>query len=264
MPFGPYPDATCPTGTTLAIEEAGRDLREVCQGASGLVAATCPAGSTPYYAATEARETSAVCVPSTTALYEATMSGGDFPCRAGDAFASADGGSTWKCLPSGSAAPAAPSGGGSLDTLSSRLSALRTQYTTLATQATATPAQMSTLLPQIQSVNQQIASVLDEMVTQLQYARAGANSDAYRTQLVEQLARIQMDYNGLKTNTDALQTLQRIRSFQDTSWRSTLFMYLAGFLGAAILLVLVMLFRRQKNVSASAPAMSPTAIPPLT
>jgi hypothetical protein len=131
------------------------------------------------------------------------------------------------------------------------------------TRATTTPSQVQTLLPQIQTVNQQIAAVLDQMITQTQYAKPGPNSDTYRTQLVEQLTRIQSDYNGLKTNTDALQTLRRIRSFQDTSWQSTLFIYLAGFLVVALLLVLVMLFRRQKSESPIAPSMSPTATPPL-
>jgi hypothetical protein len=131
-------------------------------------------------------------------------------------------------------------------------------------QGASTPAQIQTLLPQIQSVNQQIAAVLDKMLTQMQYTPPGPNSDTVRAQLVEQLARIQADYNGLKTNTDALQTLRRIRSFQDTSWQSSLFLYLAGFLVVALLLVLVMLFRRQKSVSAIAPTSSPAAMPPLT
>jgi hypothetical protein len=130
-------------------------------------------------------------------------------------------------------------------------------------QGAQTPAQIQTLLPQIQSVNQQIAAVLDQMITQTQYVPPGPNSDTYRDQLVEQLTRIQSDYNGLKNNTDALKTLRRIRSFQDTSWQSTLALYLTGFLVVALLLVLVMLFRRQKSVSPTAPSMSPTAMPPL-
>ena len=193
-----------------------------------------------------------------------TTSGGDFPCQAGDALASADGGSSWKCLPSGSTASSASSSGGSLDTLSTQLASLRSQYTALASQAVTTPAQLQTLLPQIQSLNQQIASVLDRMLTEMQYARQGPNSDAYRTQLVEQLTRIQSDYNGLKTNTDTMQTLNRIRAFQDTTWQGTLFTYLGILLIAAVVLVLVMLFRRQKSESATMPSASPAAIPPLT
>jgi hypothetical protein len=127
-----------------------------------------------------------------------------------------------------------------------------------------TPAQLQTLLPQIQSLNQQIAAVLDRMLTEMQYARQGPNSDAYRAQLVEQLTRIQSDYNGLKTNTDTMQTLNRIRAFQDTTWQGTLFTYLGILLIAAVVLVLVMLFRRQKSESATMPSASPAAIPPLT
>lgn len=151
-----------------------------------------------------------------------------------------------------------------LDELQTRLTSLRSQYTSLAAQATATPAQMQTLLPKIQSLNQQIAAVLDQMLQEMQYAREGSNSEAYRAQLVEQLTRIQSDYNGLKTNTDALQTLQRIRSFQDDSWKGTLFTYLAVFLGVAVLLVIVMLVRRQASASTMAPSASAAAMPPLT
>lgn len=151
-----------------------------------------------------------------------------------------------------------------LDELNTQLTSLRAQYTTLAEQAVASPSQITTLLPQIQSVNQQIAAVLDQMLTELQYARQDPNSDTYRTQLVEQLTRIQTDYNGLKANTDTMQTLHRIRAFQDTTWTSALFSYVAMFLLAAVVLVLVMLFRRQAKASASVPSASPAAMPTFT
>jgi hypothetical protein len=151
-----------------------------------------------------------------------------------------------------------------LDELNTQLTSLRAQYTQLASQATANPSQVATLLPQIQTLNQQIASVLDQMLQEMQYAQQNANSEAYRDQLVEQLSRIQMDYNGLKANTDTMQTLRRIRSFQDDSWKSPLFTYIALLLVAALVLVLVMLFRRQKKDSATMPSTSPAAIPPLT
>jgi chromosome segregation ATPase len=148
--------------------------------------------------------------------------------------------------------------------LTAQYTSLRADYTTLANQATANPGQIQTLLPQIQSVNQQIASVLDQMLTQMQYANGDGNSEAYRDQLVEQLTRIQSDYNGLKTNTDAMQTLRRIRSFQDTSWQSSLMLYLALFLVFGGILALVVIFRRHTNASASAPSPSPAAMAPLT
>ena len=148
--------------------------------------------------------------------------------------------------------------------LTTQYTALRAQYTTLANQATANPGQIQTLLPRIQSVNQQIAAVLDQMLTQMQYANDGSNSETYRAQLVEQLARIQMDYNGLKTNTDAMQTLRRIRSFQDTSWQSSLMLYIGLFVVIAGLLALLVMFRRHASTSTIAPSPSPAAIAPLT
>jgi hypothetical protein len=148
--------------------------------------------------------------------------------------------------------------------LTTQYTALRAQYTTLANQATANPGQIQTLLPRIQSVNQQIAAVLDQMLTQMQYANDGSNSETYRAQLVEQLARIQMDYTGLKTNTDAMQTLRRIRSFQDTSWQSSLMIYIGLFVLVAGLFALLVMFRRHSSTSTSAPMTSPTTMPPLT
>jgi hypothetical protein len=261
--FGNYPDGTCAPGSTLRSPIFPGQIPCVSPEGVGLYH-VCPSGSTPYSITTEDRVTAAICVPTSTAVYpRTTVNPAVFPCNTGDYLGfSATG---MKCIPAGSSATTSSSGSGgeSLNELSSRLTALRSQYTDLANRATTTPSQVQTLLPQIQTVNQQIAAVLDQMLSQMQYAQRGPNSDTYRTQLVEQLTRIQSDYNGLKTNTDALQTLRRIRSFQDTSWQSTLFIYLVGFLVVALLLVLVMLFRRQKSVSPIAPTMSPTATPPL-
>jgi hypothetical protein len=151
-----------------------------------------------------------------------------------------------------------------MDELNVRYADLRGQYDALIAQTLTSPATISTTLPQIQSLNQQIAAVLDQMLTDLQYARNGPNSDAYRDRLLEQLTRIQTDYTGLKTNTDSLETLRRIRSFQDDSWKPSLLLHVVALVAAAILLVLLMLFRRQTSESTIAPPMSPTAMPTLT
>jgi uncharacterized protein involved in exopolysaccharide biosynthesis len=156
--------------------------------------------------------------------------------------------------------PPSSSSGGDLNT---QYKALKAQYDTLVTRAVADPTTLQTALPQIQSINQQMATILDQMLVELQAARNGPNSDAYRDELTATLARIQMDYNGLKTNTDALQTLRRIRSFQDTSWQPMLNLYLALFLIFGIVLVLVMLFRRQTKESTPATIASPPAMPTL-
>lgn len=265
MPLGPYPDATCPTGKTLNIQRF--DGTKVCrtnENDQSPSVPTCPAGATVYSIMTDTYEQKVICVPAGTATYaHGDVSGRDFPCRAGDYFGTSS--ETWTnfvCIPSTTTTGSSSSTG--LDELNTRLASLRSQYTALASQAVTTPAQLQTLLPQIQSLNQQIATVLDQMLQEMQYARQGPNSDAYRTQLVEQLTRIQSDYNGLKTNTDTMQTLNRIRAFQDTTWQGTLFTYLGILLIAAIVLVLVMLFRRQKKESATMPSASPAAIPPLT
>lgn len=151
-----------------------------------------------------------------------------------------------------------------LDELSKQLTALRAKYTSLADQAATNPERAQTLLPEIQAVNQQIAAVLDKMVTQTQYTSQDPNSEAYRNQLIEQLARIQMDYNGLKMNTDTMETLRRIRGFQDTSWKGSLGLYVLLLLVAAGMLVLTIVLRRQTKDKTAAPSASTAAITPLT
>lgn len=151
-----------------------------------------------------------------------------------------------------------------IDDLNSQYTKLQADYDALIAQALADSSKLPTVLPQIQTLNQQMATVLDNMLKELQYAREGPNSDAYRDELVATLARIQSDYNGLKTNTDALQTLKRIRAFQDTTWQSSLNLYVGLFLLFTISLVLLMVFRHYKKASTTAPITSPTAMPPLT
>jgi hypothetical protein len=259
--FGIYADGACPAGSTMNSPIFPGRLPCVSPEGVGIYH-VCPSGSTPYSITTEDRVTAAICVPTSTAVYpRTTVNPAVFPCNTGDYLGFSDTG--MKCIPAAAAAPATTTGDG-LEALTTRLTALRAQYTTLANQATAAPAQIQTILPQIQTVNQQIAAVLDQMLTQMQYAREGANSETYRSQLVEQLARIQLDYNGLKTNTDAMQTLQRIRSFQDTSWQSTLMLYIGLFVFVAGLFALVVMVRRYTNTSASAPSPSPAAMAPLT
>lgn len=264
--FGIYPDATCPDGRRTFFGGDGIKSCRTSTSDSSPVALTCATG-TPYAIVTEGREFKSICVPSTTTTYAGSTTGGpeDWPCRPGDYFGTSA--ETWTghvCIPATTATGGATPPATGLDALSAQYTSLKAQYTTLANQAAATPAQVPTLLPQIQSVNQQIASVLDQMLQAMQYARQSPNSDAYRDQLVETLSRIQSDYNGLKTNTDALETLRRIRGAQDESWKGPLFLYLMAFLAAALLLTLVILFRGQKKESPTAPASSPAAIPALT
>lgn len=236
-------------------------------------APTCSAGTTLYRVVVAGAYTDPkfICVPSSTVTYPLLSSDSTtFPCRTGDYAGTNkdDGGiEDFVCVPATTSSSSSSSGSSStsgLDTLTTQYSSLKSQYATLAEEVLADPSKMSQRLPQLQSLNQQIASVLDQMLRAMQYARQSPNSDAYRDELVATLGRIQTDYNGLKTNTDTLETLRRIRGAQDESWRGPLFVYLMAFLAAAILLVLVIVLRRQKSESATAPATSPSAIPPLT
>ena len=263
--FGIYTDGTCPAGTTMSTSLNFNAWP--CAGTDGTkVPHVCVTGSVPYMIVDEARTSHAVCVPTSTAVYDRhQVDPTVFPCTAGDYLGMSSTGS--KCVPSASAATTTTTtttSSGSVEDLNTQYTTLKASYDALVAKTLTEPATLPTVLPQIQAINQQMAAVLDKMLTQLQYARDGPNSDAYRSKLTETLARIQMDYNGLKTNTDALQTLKRIRSFQDTAWQPMLSLYLGLFLFFGIILVLVMLFRRQTKASTPAPMTSTPAIPSFT
>lgn len=138
------------------------------------------------------------------------------------------------------------------------------QYTQLIDETIGDPSTLNANLPKITATATQLAAVLEEMTRQLATVSTPTTTlEQERDVLLQRLRQIQLDYNGLLQNTDKLETLRRIRDYQDTSWRSTFNLYLIPFFILALVLFLVVLFVRQRDATSSSP-MSATTSPSLT
>ena len=142
--------------------------------------------------------------------------------------------------------------------------ALATQYETLANEALANPSKMQGNIEKMKAINTQMAAILDNAIRDM--TATGPTSDlvTQRDELVKKLVRIQKDYNGLLVNTDKLETLRRIRGFQETDWKSKLNIYIIALAVLSVLLALFILFRRQKTLSTAMAPMSATSTPTFT
>ena len=134
-------------------------------------------------------------------------------------------------------------------------------YMRLVDETLATPSKATENLPKITALAKRLAEILDERAKQLAMVPSPSSSlEAERDELVKRLRRIQMDYSGLLQNTDKLETLRRIRSYKDTSWRGSFNAYLIAFLVLALLVVLVVLgmsYRAKSAIIPTNPTMSP-------
>lgn len=151
-----------------------------------------------------------------------------------------------------------------MDALRSEYATLTTQYNALIDEAVRDSSKIAANFPKIVEVAQSRSSLVDRMLQQI----AMANQDSteiqqLRDELVVTLQRIQQDYNGLQQNTDKLETLRRIRSFQDDSWKWTLIRYLTAFVVLAVIVFFVVLFARQRDKANTNPSTA-TINPPLT
>ena len=141
---------------------------------------------------------------------------------------------------------------------------LAQQYQSLADEALRDPTKLQTNTEKMKSINTQMARLLDGAISDMTSGGARGDLASQRDALVEKLRRIQREYNGLLVNTDKVQTLRRIRGFQEEDWKGKLKLYIIFFSILAGIMFLVILFKRQKADSTNIAPMSPTSMPPLT
>jgi len=141
---------------------------------------------------------------------------------------------------------------------------LAEQYQALADEAIANPSKLQANTEKMKALNVKMSGILDSMITEMTTAGATGALAKERDELIEKLRRIQRDYNGLLVNTDKLETLRRIRGFQESDWKKQLRLYILFFAILAGVVFLVVLFKRQKVESTNIAPMSPTSMPPLT
>lgn len=113
--------------------------------------------------------------------------------------------------------------------------------------------------PRIMDTMYEMEVVVNEMLETVALSnQAPSEIQALRDELLHRLRRIQQDYNGLKTNTDKLETLRRIRAFQDESWKTPLTTYLIVFFVLVVLVFFAILFMRQRDKTTINPTMVTT------
>ena len=153
-----------------------------------------------------------------------------------------------------------------MDELNKRYASLTSQYDQLVQDTLANPEKLDQNVEQVIKINTQISSTLDEMIGILTLAKS-SNTDmlVYRDELLAKLAKIQKEYNGLTSNSDKLETLRRIRAFQDESWKSTLRIYLFALIAVVIVVAIVLMFKKSQTDDMT-PTMPTSAamMPPLT
>lgn len=140
---------------------------------------------------------------------------------------------------------------------------LALQYQTLADDAISDPNKMHDNVEKMKVINARMAEILDATIHDLSQAGPEGEIEKQRDELIQKLVRIQKDYNGLLVNTDKLETLRRIRGFQESDWKKRLNLYFLIFVAIAVIFFFVLLFRRQKVVSTNTAPTSATSAPPL-
>jgi hypothetical protein len=151
------------------------------------------------------------------------------------------------------------------------LAALRTQYINKVAEYdsivnSAVASNDTTKIARIRQLNQEISAILDQMLQKIAETKQSTPVlVSERDELVKKLRRIQFDYNGLLVNTDALETLRRIREQESGSNSKALTRYLFFFFVICLLVMLAMLFFKKGSyssitTSAPTPNMTPAFI----
>lgn len=120
---------------------------------------------------------------------------------------------------------------------------------------------------QIKTLNIEISAILDKMMEQLAMVKQdNASFIAQRDQLYKNLQRIRREANALAQDKDTLETLRRIREFDESESKTSLNIYVVAFLILALVVLLVLVFKRpapQSDMTMTMPS-NPAAIPAFT
>ena len=120
-------------------------------------------------------------------------------------------------------------------------------------------------LPLIRSMSEGIQRTLNRMIENVTYLkRETPDLKTERDKLLEDLRRIQRDYNAMLANTDDLETLRRIREQEGGAARRELLIYLMAFLFVSIMLVIYLVYTGRKTPTSPTTAAMPTMSPTLT
>lgn len=124
----------------------------------------------------------------------------------------------------------------------------------------------ATKLDKVKQLNTELSKLLEQMIEKMTFLKTETPAlKIERDRLVEKLRRIQMDYNGMLVNTDALETLRRIREQESGLAKRDLYRHLAFFFVIAIGIVLMIIFvKGQSRMNSTETSTSvPRMMPPL-
>jgi hypothetical protein len=107
-------------------------------------------------------------------------------------------------------------------------------------------------IPKIKELNAGLAKTLNAMIEKMTFLKKDSpDLKVERDKLVQQLSRIQADYNGLMVNKDKLETLRRIRQQESKEGDRWLYWYLIAFLLLALVLILYLVFHGKSEPTAT-------------
>jgi hypothetical protein len=120
-------------------------------------------------------------------------------------------------------------------------------------------------LPEIRKLNQELSDILNAMLEIVATTKqSSGNLSAVQQDLLTKLKKIERDANQLAKDTDAVETLRRIRADEESRFSSTLYFYIGAVLLVALLILLVMFVFSGKTSEAITPMpISPSTTPPL-
>lgn len=115
-------------------------------------------------------------------------------------------------------------------------------------------------IPKLRTLNTQLSETLNKMIEKLTFMKKETpNIKTQREELLMRLREIQKDYNGLRADTDTLETLRRIRQQESAEANKQLYMMIGLFLIVCLILVLYLAFVPQrKDTTAASASMPPT------
>lgn len=116
-------------------------------------------------------------------------------------------------------------------------------------------------VPILREKNIAISTTLNRMIEKLTFLKKETPSlSSERDVLISRLRQIQQDYDGLKENTDKLETLRMIRQQEGTEANRQLYLFIGFFLLMCLVMVLYLAFAtHRKDSTAPMASMPPTA-----
>ena len=156
-----------------------------------------------------------------------------------------------------------------MDELTKKYQDLDKEYKATAERALAatTAETINTEVEKLRALNLQIAAVLEQMLAMVADVKNETGTlRIARDELTMKLARIQRDYSDLNKQTDRLETLRRIRQYEQVVADRSMYLYLGIFLAFCVVLLLVILVKGyfQKKLAMTPMPMAASITPPLT